>query len=93
MAEIFICKPGAIGAEDRTALRDAGVVVIELDDPAEFRLVRAQPELNAGDILKAALQALSPDADDAYHPATTNRSIFLRALAKAVTSRSEGEAS
>lgn len=87
MAEIFVCKPGAISAEDRTALREAGVVVVELDNPADFRMVRAQPELNAGDILTAALAGLSPESDGASSSASRNRSEFVRLLARAALLR------
>ena len=87
MAEIFVCKPGAISAEDRSALREAGVVVVELDDPNEFRQVRAHPELSSGDILTAALTALSPESDGGASSATRNRSEFVRLLAKAGRSR------
>jgi hypothetical protein len=86
MTEIFVCKPGALSDEDHAALREAGVVVVRLEDPTEFRLVRAQPELNAGDILAAALTGLSP-ASDGSSSAGSNRAKFVEQLAKAANAR------
>jgi hypothetical protein len=87
VSEIFVCKPGAVSGVDKTALRECGIVVVEMDDPSAFKLVSPTVELNAGDILTAALAALSTGSDDPVNPARRNRSAFVDALAKAVVKR------
>lgn len=63
MSEIFVCKPGAVSEADKTALRECGIVVVEMDDPSAFKLVSSAAELDAGEILKAALIGLSTNSD------------------------------
>ena len=56
---IMFVKPAAISAEDKITLRDAGVIVIEIDDPQDAKLVRAGTELETGALLNAAAEAVS----------------------------------
>lgn len=56
---ILFVKPGAISAADKTALHDAGVVVVEIENPQDVKLARAGFELPASGMLAAALAAMS----------------------------------
>lgn len=58
MAEIFLCPKGQLDARARRDLRTAGVVVVEVEDPARCQLIRASETLSGGDMLWAALDAL-----------------------------------
>jgi len=58
MAEIFLCPKGQLDARARRDLRTAGVVVVEVEDPARCQLIRASEILTADDMLWAALDAL-----------------------------------
>lgn len=58
MAEIFVCPKGSISDRSVRALRDAGVVVVQADDPALCRFMRPGAELDAQDMLWGALKAL-----------------------------------
>lgn len=53
--------PGAITAADRKALRAAGVVVVETDDPSRCQFVRAGESISGSDMLWAAMDALRHD--------------------------------
>jgi hypothetical protein len=55
---IMPVKIGTLSAEDKAALREAGVIVIEHENPESIRLVRAIAEVSASDMLKCAMQAL-----------------------------------
>lgn len=61
MAEVLLVPPGAIKAADRKALRDAGVVVVETDDPAKCQFIRASETVSSDDMLWAAMDALRRD--------------------------------
>jgi hypothetical protein len=67
-------------------LNEAGVVVVQMENPSEFRLIRArvEPEFEAGELLKAAIVALSPASDATYGNADRNRAEFFKALVKSI---------
>lgn len=52
-------RPRAISEEDKGALRSAGVIVVETDDPANIRLVQAGHDLPTSALLAAAGAAIS----------------------------------
>lgn len=56
---ILFVKPGAIKGDDKDRLTAAGVVVIEIDDPQNVKLVRAHAELPQSELLEAAATAIS----------------------------------
>lgn len=61
---ILFAKPGAVQAADREALREVGVIVVEVENLSDVRLVRAeapQSELPHGDLLRAAGLALKDE--------------------------------
>jgi len=62
MAQILVTKPGALNQRDRAALRRAGVVCVEADDPSSVKLIQpGGAELGGSDLLLAAMRAISKD--------------------------------
>ncbi len=62
MTQILVTKPGVLNQRDRSALRRAGVVCVEADQPGDVKLISADgPELAGGDLALAALRAISGD--------------------------------
>ena len=62
MTQILVTKPGVLNLRDRSALRKAGVVVVEAEQPNEVKLISAEGEaLGGGDMLLACLRAISRD--------------------------------
>jgi hypothetical protein len=60
MAQILVTKPGALNQRDKATLRKSGVVVVEVDDPANVKLLDVSGSALSGDqITLAALKALS----------------------------------
>jgi len=51
-------RPDAISADDKATLRDVGVIVIEIENPQDAKLIRAGTEIEAGDLLNAAAKAV-----------------------------------
>jgi hypothetical protein len=85
-AAVLFVKPGAVRPSDKGALRKAGIVVVEVDDPQAVRLVRAESvfgagaELPRGDLLRVLAKGC--DAGDyKVHGALT------RALTEAIRHR------
>ena len=74
MAEVFMCPVGALTTESREMLIQAGVVVVECDDPDRCRFVRAGEIVSSDDMLWAAVAALKamPEA----HGAKVQREVF-----------------
>lgn len=60
-AEILLVPPGAVGEDDRAALREVGVVVVETDDPSKCQFIRAGETISSGDMLWAAMDAIRRD--------------------------------
>ena len=68
---ILFAKPGAVQAEDRQALREIGVIVVEVESFDDVKLVRPEAshsELPHGELLRAAGLALKdhPYAREAF---------------------------
>jgi len=83
-AAVLFCKPGSVRPSDKAALRKAGVVVVEVADPADVRFVRAEGVLGAqelphGDLLAAAARAV---LESTYAPDK-----FGKAVAQALVAR------
>lgn len=55
---IMFVKPGAVSADDRATLLEAGIIVVQIDDPQAVKLVRAGVEVEAGALLNAAARAI-----------------------------------
>lgn len=65
-ASVLVLKPRQIKAADRAALRDMGVVVLEVDDPADVRFLRPATELSSSEMLAAALRAIKSYGGTSY---------------------------
>jgi hypothetical protein len=64
-----------LNQRDKAALRKAGVVCVEAENPADVKLIEASgSEVSGGDMLFAALKGLN--LGDAYGP----RAAFVKAL-------------
>lgn len=84
MAQIIVTTPGVLTAKDKAALRRAGVVPIEADDPATVRLIECEgPPLPSSEMLHAAVSAMNGDGwrCDA-------RTAFVKALAASLAASS-----
>lgn len=79
-------KPGSLTIEDKTILREVGVIVIEHENPHEIRLLRPSAEVAASDLLMCAMKALATsDAD--YNKGTLQRASFTKFLADTMVKR------
>lgn len=58
MAEVFLCAKGQLARQARIDLREAGIVVVEVDDPTKCQFIRSTETVTADDMLWAALDAL-----------------------------------
>ena len=58
---VLFVKPGAVKPSDKTALRKAGIVVVEVEDPNAVKFIvpqRLPSELTPTDLLMAAISAV-----------------------------------
>ena len=55
---ILVVKPGIVKRADKKLLNNAGVVVIETDDPAAVKFLTPTAELTGSELLLASLIAL-----------------------------------
>lgn len=76
---ILFVKPGAVSAADKTALHDAGVVVVEVENPHDVKLVRASATI-AGDAMFSALLGAVVEEGE-YENYGKLRTRFLKRLA------------
>lgn len=79
---ILFVKPKAISADDKASLKEAGVVVIEVANPHEVKLIRASSELSGGELLQAAAKAISEITDNDYGKQVQQK--FSRAVCAAI---------
>ena len=78
-AQILVTKPGVLSAKDRSALRRAGVVCVEADDPADVKLISAEgAELGATELLYAAMQGVNANGYQSHSD------VFARAVEAAL---------
>lgn len=56
---ILFVKPRAISKADKAILKEAGVIVIEVANPADVKFTRAHAEISGSALLTAALRAIS----------------------------------
>ena len=61
MAEVFLCEMGQLADESRQALREAGIVVVEVKDPSRCQFIRSGEKLSSSDMLWAAMDAIRRD--------------------------------
>lgn len=85
---ILFAKPGAVRPSDKGVLRKAGIIVVEVEDLDDVRLVRPNredQELPAGDLLAAFGQAVSETRDGDF--SSTLKIAFARAVSVALVKR------
>lgn len=82
---ILFAKPQFVSKEDKATLAAAGVIVVEVSDVADVKLVRAHSELSGGDLLLAAAKALS-DTRFSSHQLT----VFGAAICGALKEKTNG---
>jgi hypothetical protein len=56
---VLFVKHKAISDVDKAALKAAGIIVIEMDDPTAVKFVRAKSELAGGELLQLAAEAIT----------------------------------
>ena len=84
MAEILIVKPGVLSAADKAALRKAGVVPITATEPGEVRFIRAETELDGGELALAAMKALATSSN-----MRNEHGLFVKLIGEALAERKE----
>lgn len=77
---LLFVKPGSIGLEDKVVLREARVIVVEMDDPSSVRLIRAGTELDGTEMLGLAAKAMVDCSSTAA--STMFGDLLTRVLAK-----------
>lgn len=83
MAEVFLCRTGALTARALRDLRKAGIVVVEADEPKDCQFIRSSEVISGSAMLVAALTAIATKRE--YAKATDVREIFVGELFKAAT--------
>lgn len=59
MAHLVTVKPGKLSARQRKTLEANGIVVVELEDPSDLKIVRVEPtEMEASELAWAAIAAI-----------------------------------
>jgi hypothetical protein len=61
---ILFVKPQAISDRDKKALQKAGVIVVEIADPASVKFTRAAAEISGSEMLMVALRAIKERQDE-----------------------------
>jgi hypothetical protein len=78
---ILFVKPKAVSAADKKALRNVGVVVVEVENPAEVKFIRAareSAELAGGPLLRAAAKAINDTGSEEV------KKMFAKAVCAAI---------
>lgn len=56
---ILFVKPKAISQSDKKMLQQAGILIVEIDNPADAKFIRANSELSSTEMLAAAAKAMT----------------------------------
>lgn len=75
---ILFVKPKAISRADKKLLQTSGIVVVEIDDPANAKFIRAGAEISAGQMLAIACETI------ANVSGSISRDAFGMAVCKAI---------
>lgn len=90
MSEIFIARPGSLNPKDILALRKAGIVVVEANHE-DVKFIRSTVEVSGGDMLKAALKALSSYAGTTNTGYATAAAMQREEFVKSLTALCEAQ--
>lgn len=74
--QILFCKPATVSEPDKAALREVGIITIEVESLDDVRLVRGGFEVPHGTVLAAAAKAMLASS--------TAREQFGAEMAKAI---------
>lgn len=62
MMKLIVTKPGTLKAADKSALRKAGIVCVEAENPSDVRMIDVDfVEISASGMLLAAMRAIVKD--------------------------------
>lgn len=61
MSEVFLCKTGQLNQTAKHDLRQAGIVVVEVEDPSACQFIKSSDRVSGDDMLWAAMDALKRD--------------------------------
>jgi hypothetical protein len=81
---ILFVKPKAISQSDKKMLQQAGILVVEIDNPADAKFIRANSELSSTEMLAAAAKAMT---ESQYGGEV--RKAFATAVCEALLSRAK----
>ncbi len=88
--EIFVCPKDSISDRSVRALREAGVVVVQADDPERCKYIRAGgEEVGARDMLWAALKAMQIEPKYSYEGVQKVQQEFAKIVFGLVNDRRE----
>jgi hypothetical protein len=76
---ILFVKPKAISQRDKKALQSAGVIVVEVENPSDMRLTRANADLSSTQLLVCATQAIAGSGSDYV------KVLFAKAICAAIS--------
>lgn len=88
---ILFCKPKAILPADRKALEKQGIIVVEVLDPQSVRLVKPHAELDAGELLLAAIEAIDAQTSITASATTLFGGFLCDAVKKKASKQTSGE--
>lgn len=72
-------KPGVLDSYDKQELKKVGIIVLEVENPEEIKLIRPTIELSANQLTRSAIEALMELCDGSL-----THSRFVRSLGKAI---------
>lgn len=78
---ILFVKPKAISQRDKKMLSNAGVLIVEIDDPASAKFVRAAAEVSSTEMLAADCAVIYDQSS------TATRENFAKAICQVVLSK------
>lgn len=77
-------KPGSISDSNKEALCQAGVIVVEHENPSELRLLRPSSEVDSSAMLRCAMAALLSEAGTSACSQRERFTVLLGELISAV---------
>lgn len=87
---ILFVKPKAISQRDKKMLQQAGVLIVETENPDEVKFVRAHTELSSTELLSAAAKAMTIGSWGEEVRKAFGRAVCEALLAKSAPPTNEG---
>jgi hypothetical protein len=82
---ILFVKPKSVSQADKKALRQAGVVIVEIDDPQSVKFIKASAEIDGSELLNAAIKAIN----EHNHTTASVKALFGRAICAAIEAKAK----